>query len=138
LAEVERAVNATLQNPPDQRSEKARRVLVVDDNHDSAESLAMLLRLLGHEVNTAHDGPSALSSASRHRPEIVLLDIGLPGMNGYDVAKEIRASPDLNAIRLVAITGYGQEGDRRRALDAGFDEHVVKPVEVDKLTELMA
>ena len=131
-------MNATLQNPPDQRSEKARRVLVVDDNHDSAESLAMLLRLLGHEVNTAHDGPSALSSASRHRPEIVLLDIGLPGMNGYDVAKEIRASPDLNAIRLVAITGYGQEGDRRRALDAGFDEHVVKPVEVDKLTELMA
>jgi len=111
---------------------------VVDDNQDSAESLAMLLRLLGHEVSTAHDGPSALSSANRHRPEIVLMDIGSPGMNGYDVAREIRASPDLNAMRLIAITGYGQDGDRRRALDAGFDDHVVKPVQLDTLTELMA
>jgi PAS domain S-box-containing protein len=137
LAEAEPAVNTTKQDLPDQKSGKARRVLVVDDNHDSAESLAMLLRLLGHEVNTAHDGPSALSSAMRHRPEIVLMDIGLPGMSGYDVAREIRASPDLNAIRLIAITGYGQEGDRRQALDAGFDDHCVKPVEVAKLAELM-
>jgi PAS domain S-box-containing protein len=119
-------------------NESIRRVLVVDDNRDSAESLAMLLRLLGHEVTTALDGPAALSFIDQHRPEILLLDIGLPGMNGYEVAKKIRSSAALDHILLIAMTGYGQEKDRHRAMEAGFDDHVVKPVAVSTLTEIIS
>jgi PAS domain S-box-containing protein len=114
-----------------------RRILVVDDNSDSAESMALLLRASGHEVHTAHDGASALEQAGAHKPEIVLLDIGLPGMSGYTVAKRLRAIPELDAVTLIAMTGYGQEEDRKRSRDAGFDHHLVKPIDLAVLTALL-
>jgi PAS domain S-box-containing protein len=114
-----------------------RRILVVDDNSDSAESMALLLRASGHEVHTAHDGASALEQAHAHKPEIVLLDIGLPGMSGYTVAKRLRDIPELGAATLIAMTGYGQEEDRKRSRDAGFDHHLVKPVDLAVLSALL-
>ena len=104
------------------------RVLVVDDNRDSAESLSLLLEWRGHDVRTAHDGITALQIAETFLPQAILLDIGLPGLNGYKVAERIRANPRLANIKLVALTGWGQEEDRRRSADAGFDHHLVKPV----------
>ena len=116
-----------------------RRVLVVDDNMDSAESLAMLLQIEGHDVWMAHDGPSALAAAREHRPEVVLLDIGLPaGMDGYEVVQRMRPEPGLEGATIVAVTGYGQEEDRRRAADAGFDGHLVKPVDIQQLRRLLS
>jgi signal transduction histidine kinase/integral membrane sensor domain MASE1/CheY-like chemotaxis protein len=118
---------------------QARRVLVVDDNADSAESLAILLQTQGHDVRMAHDGLSALAAAREHRPELVLLDIGLPaGMDGYEVAQRLRPEAGLERAVIVAVTGYGQEEDRRRAADAGFDGHLVKPVDMQKLWRLLA
>jgi CheY-like chemotaxis protein len=113
-----------------------RRILVVDDDVDAAEALGELLRDYGHEVVTAHDGPQALDSARRHRPEIVLLDIGMPEMDGYEVAKRIRGELGLRDALLVALTGHGEDRDRRLARDAGFDQHVTKPVDASKLEEL--
>ena len=115
-----------------------RRVLVVDDNRDAAESLAMLLKLKGHDVRTAHDGPSALDSAAQYHPDVVLLDIGLPGMSGYQVAQLIRGLPGLRNVMLVAVTGYGQDEDRRRAHEAGMDRHLVKPVAPAAVEEVLA
>jgi PAS domain S-box-containing protein len=116
-----------------------RRILVVDDNVDGAVSLARLLELLhGHEVQVAHDGPSALEVADRFRPEVVLLDIGLPGMDGHEVARRLRARPEFGRTPLVALTGWGQESDRRRSREAGFDHHLVKPVDLDALSGLLA
>jgi PAS domain S-box-containing protein len=115
-----------------------RRVLVVDDNRDSAESMAMLLRATGHDVETAYDGPTALEAALRDRPEYVLLDIGLPGMSGYAVAERLRAAPALRRMILIAMTGYGQEEDRRRSREAGFDHHLVKPVDFDVLASILS
>ena len=114
------------------------RVLLVEDNLDAAESLGELLRIWGHEVAMAHDGAAALGAVLEIRPEVVLLDIGLPGMDGYEVASRLRATPGLAGLRLVAITGYGQESDRRRARLAGFDHHLVKPVDLDRLRALLA
>ena len=116
----------------------ARRILVVDDNVDGAESLAMLLKLSGHEVITVHNGPAALEAARAVQPEIVLLDIGLPGMNGYEVARRLRQQPEMEKVLLVAVTGYGQEEDRRRSKNAGFDRHLVKPLTLDDLDKLLA
>jgi PAS domain S-box-containing protein len=113
------------------------RVLVVDDNRDSAETMALLLRLWGHEAQPAESGPAALSLAENFRPHAVLLDIGLPGMDGYAVAQRLRALPGLDRPLLVAMTGYGQEHDRRRSREAGFDHHLVKPVEPDILRRLL-
>jgi signal transduction histidine kinase/DNA-binding response OmpR family regulator len=115
-----------------------RRVLVVDDNDDAARSLARLLRLTGHEVTTAPDGASALAALPAFGPEIVLLDIGLPGMDGYEVAREMRRHPGGEKLALVALTGYGQDEDRRRSQEAGFNEHLVKPVDPDVLQSLLA
>ena len=114
-----------------------RRVLVVDDNRDSADSMAILLRAMGHEVEKAYDGPAALELAARQRPEVVLLDIGLPGMDGYEVARALRSAPGGADLTLIAVTGYGQEEDRVRSLEAGFDRHLVKPVEPKELEEEM-
>src|SRR6185436_17409260 len=97
------------------------RVLVVDDNVDTAGSLAMLLEATGHEVWKAHDGPAALDAALRYRPNVILLDLGLPGLNGYEVAKRLRQQLVFQNVVLVAMTGYGQETDRQRSLDAGFN-----------------
>jgi two-component system CheB/CheR fusion protein len=115
-----------------------QRVLVVDDNVDAAESMAMLVRLWGHEVRLAHTGPEALDVAGAYQPEIVVLDIGLPGMNGYEVARQLRQQPRFQQTLLVALTGYGQEDDRRRSTEAGFNHHLTKPVEPDTLAELLA
>jgi len=109
------------------------RLLVVDDNDDAAQSLALALRLEGHEVETATDGDAALRLLDRFRPAAAILDIGLPTMNGYELARALRDDPRTRAIVLIALTGYGRDPDRRRALDAGFDEHLVKPVEFGKL-----
>jgi CheY-like chemotaxis protein len=115
-----------------------RRILVVDDNVDAAESLALLLRLEGHDVRVAHDGPTALAAVEDEPPALVFLDIGMPVMNGYDVARRLRQRPGLGNLLLVAMTGWGQEEDRRRSLEAGFDHHLVKPVEPDALHRLLA
>jgi signal transduction histidine kinase len=118
-----------------ERAAVARRMLVVDDNPDSAESLSMLLQVSGHETATAHDGLEALAEAERFRPEVVLLDIGLPLLNGYDAARRIREQPWGKDMVLVALTGWGQEEDRRKSKEAGFDLHLVKPVDLDLLME---
>lgn len=110
------------------------RVLVVDDNVDAARSLArVLVRLYGQVVEVAHDGPSALAKAPAFRPEVILLDIGMPGMDGYEVARRLRSRPEFAQTRLVALTGWGQEADRQRSKDAGFDAHLVKPVDPEDL-----
>ena len=111
--------------PPGHR----RRVLIVDDNVDTANSMALLLNASGHEVRTAHDGPTALDAAVDYRPDVVILDIGLPGLNGYEVARRMRHQAALADAVLIAITGYGQETDRQTALAAGFNHHLVKPVD---------
>jgi len=114
-----------------------RRILVADDNSDALESLATLLELSGHEVFSAANGALALESAERHLPEVALLDIGMPKLDGYEVARRIRAQPWGRRITLVALTGWGQESDRRRSGEAGFDSHLVKPLDLDKLTALL-
>jgi CheY-like chemotaxis protein len=113
------------------------RVLVVDDSVDSAETLAELLRLWGHDVCTAHDGAEALAAAREKRPEVVLLDIGLPGMDGYAVAEQLRAE-GLSGRLLVAITGFSESEDRARMKEAGFDRHLVKPVDPASLQGLFS
>ena len=115
-----------------------RRILVADDNRDAAESLAMLLRLSKNEVRIAYDGLTALEIANVFHPDVVLLDLGMPGMSGYDVARRIRRTPDLNGVLLVAQTGWGQDGDRRLSSEAGFDAHLVKPVDFDAVQQLIA
>jgi signal transduction histidine kinase len=114
------------------------RVLVADDNLDAAQSLGMYLRMTGCEVAVANDGESALELAARFRPEVALLDIAMPGLNGFDLARRIRAEPWGRAVTLVAVTGWGQEHDRRRSADAGFDHHLVKPVTPDVIHGLLA
>ena len=114
------------------------RILVVDDNKDSADSLGMLLRLKGNEIRTAYDGLEAVEVAETFHPELVLLDIGLPKLNGYEVARRIRQQPWGRDVILVALTGWGQDEDRRRSQEAGFNFHIVKPVELAALEELLA
>ena len=114
-----------------------RRVLIVDDNRDLAESAAVLLRASGHDVRTAYDGVSAVATATEYRPDVVLLDIGLPGISGYEVARQLRASESQRAMLLVAVTGYGQDTDRQRAREAGFDHHIVKPLEPATLEKIV-
>jgi PAS domain S-box-containing protein len=116
---------------------EALRVLVVDDNQDITQSLAMLLALMGHDVETATDGAHALDAAKSFNPDVVLLDIGLPKMNGYDVARGLRAMPAMRDCLIVACTGYGSAEDRQKALAAGFDRHAVKPVTADTLTTIL-
>jgi CheY-like chemotaxis protein len=124
--------------PPPART-TARRVLVVDDNVDGAESLALLLSLDGHDVRMAHDGRSALAAAEEYRPDVVLLDIGLPdGLDGYEVARRLRSELGLASTLLLALTGFGQAEDRRRSRDAGFDDHLVKPVDPARLKDLLS
>lgn len=125
----------SLDAPP---AQSARRILVVDDNRDAASTLEMLLEIWGHDVRVVHSGPAALAEAVAYRPEVVLLDIGLPGMDGYEVAQRLRELDGLEKVALVAITGYGQEDDRRRSREAGFDQHLVKPVDPVQLQQVLA
>lgn len=115
-----------------------RRVLVVDDNQDAADSLSLLLKLLGAEVQVAYSGPDALERLPEWRPSIMLLDIGMPGMDGHEVARRIRARPDFEHVKIVALTGWGQEEDLRRSRAAGFDHHLTKPADMDSLKRLLA
>jgi signal transduction histidine kinase len=129
------------QGPPEDagaRPSASRRVLVVDDNRDSADSLAMLLKLHGNDVRTAYDGPSALEAVPAYRPDLIFLDIGLPRMNGYEVGRRVRGLPQFKDVPLIALTGYGSEGDRRRSEENGFDFHLVKPVDLVALQDLLA
>lgn len=119
-------------------SESRLRVLVVEDNEDVARSLAMLLELWGHNAEVVHRPEAALDAAHAHPPAVVLLDIGLPGMDGYQLAKKLRLQQGCEKVVLVAMTGYGQDEDRRRAEEAGFDHHLVKPVDPDVLQQLLA
>jgi CheY-like chemotaxis protein len=114
-----------------------RRILVVDDNQDGAEMLGSLLALDGHTVETVNSGPEALARLGEFRPDVVLLDIGLPGLDGYEVARRIRADTQWSGVQLVAMTGYGQEGDRDRSRAAGFAAHLVKPVEYPALRRVI-
>ena len=115
-----------------------RRILLVDDNRDSADSLAMLLKVMGHEVRIAHDGLEAVEGAATFQPHVILLDIGLPRLNGYEAARRIREQQRHKDLTLVALTGFGQDEDRRRAEEAGFDAHMVKPVDFAALAKLLA
>jgi CheY-like chemotaxis protein len=118
-------------------AETGRAVLVVDDNRDAAELLADSLRRFGHVVHVATDGPSALELVREFTPEIALLDLGLPVMDGFELAERLRHVPGLKTMGLVAITGYGQEVDRRRSEDAGFHAHLVKPVDIHALNDVI-
>ena len=113
----------------------AARILVVDDNDDAAEALAFMLRMEGHVARVARDGATALRLLAEFVPEAAVLDIGLPTMSGYELAAALRADSRTRSIVLVALTGYGRESDRRRALDAGFDEHLIKPVDAERLLQ---
>lgn len=128
------------QHGPDVASEvqPQRRVLIVDDNRDSADSLAMLMQITGNKTYMAHDGVEAVEAIEKYRPEVVLLDIGLPGMDGHEVCRRVREQPWGKDIVVIALTGWGQEDDRRKSEEAGFDGHLVKPVDYDKLLELLA
>ncbi len=114
------------------------RLLIVDDNQDAANSLAILLRLQGHEVRVAHSGMAALEITKGYAPDLVFLDIGMPGMDGYEVARRLRQQPGLEKVVLTALTGWGQQEDRRRSAEAGFDHHLVKPPEPRVLEKLLA
>jgi CheY-like chemotaxis protein len=114
---------------------RRRRVLIVEDHDDARESLRLMLELAGHDVETAGDGPSGLETLLSYRPDVALIDVGLPGIDGYDVAR--RARPLVPETFLVALTGYGQADDQRKARDAGFDVHITKPVDPDRLERLL-
>jgi CheY-like chemotaxis protein len=114
------------------------RILVVDDSRDSADSLGVLLELLGAEVRTVNDGPAALEALRTFRPSVALLDIGLPGMDGYELARRTRQLAEGRDVLLIALTGWGQEEDRRRSREAGIDHHLVKPVDLTALEQLLA
>ncbi|MEM5431815.1 hybrid sensor histidine kinase/response regulator [Cupriavidus oxalaticus] len=115
----------------------SRRVMVVDDNADALEAMTMTLQTMGHTVVTAPDGPTAVALATAARPEVVLLDLGMPAMDGFETARRLRALPEMRGATLVALTGFGQPEDRRRAMEAGFDQHLVKPADLDALTHLL-
>ncbi len=114
------------------------RVLIVEDNAELAEGLAMVLAAQGHDVDVAHEGLRGVETARSRTPDVVLLDIGLPGMSGYEVAERLRAEPGLEGVILVALTGYDEDTERQRSRAAGFDHHLVKPIAMDAVTELVA
>ena len=137
--ELSRVVESTqvVVNAPT-KNQSPLRILVVDDNVDTVLSFSMLLKESGHEVRTAHDGPTAVQIATEYIPDVVLLDIGLPGLNGYEVAKQIRKQPTLKNVVLVALTGYGQESDRQASIEAGFDHHLIKPARLEQVRKILA
>ena len=113
------------------------KVLVVDDNHDAATSLSMLVSLLGHDVRTAFDGVEALDVANEFHPDLVLLDLGMPRMDGYEACRRLRAQPWCARTRVVAVTGWGRDDDRQKTRMAGFDQHLIKPVAPDVITGIL-
>ena len=123
---------------PPTRGKRGSRILVVDDNVDTARGMARLMKLLGNEVETAHEGLEALAKTREFRPEFVLLDVGLPGMDGYEVAARLRAASGRPEPVIIGISGYGQDEDRRRSKAAGFDHYLVKPIDHDALISLLS
>jgi CheY-like chemotaxis protein/anti-sigma regulatory factor (Ser/Thr protein kinase) len=134
LAAPQRTLAATIDTP----SRNARRILVVEDNDDAREAVRLLLETAGHEVHEANDGRAGLQAALETTPDVAIVDLGLPGIDGFELAKRLRASPAGSRIRLVALTGYGQPEDRVRAAEAGFDAHLVKPVDEQRLLAALA
>ena len=112
-------------------------MLVVDDNRDAADSLALLLRAMGHSVRVAYEGAGALEAARQMRPQVVFLDVVMPGMDGYEVARALRLEPHLRDVLIVGLTGFGQDEDRERSRQAGIDQHVVKPIDPQFLQSLL-
>jgi CheY-like chemotaxis protein len=136
--ETAKAEEAAAVVAPRAGNDVRRRILVVDDNIDSAESMVMMLELAGHDVAMAHDGEQAVALAKEFQPEIAFLDLGMPVLNGYEAARSIREQPWGRQMMLVALTGWGQQDDRRRTREAGFDAHIVKPIDFDSLEKLLA
>ena len=124
-------------SPSSRPAPPARRVLVVDDNRDGAESLAMMLELAGHEVALAYDGLEAIERAAQFRPEVILMDVGMPRLNGLDATRRIRQEPWGKASTIIALTGWGQECDREQSREAGCNGHLVKPVALDELHRML-
>jgi len=137
-AAAPKEVTDAVQALPQHKPAHGRRILVVDDNVDGATMLGMMLSFYGHDTRSAFSGPEALEVAAGFNPEVIFLDIGLPGMDGYEVARRIRADPQRKYVVLVAVTGWGSEADRLRSKNAGFDEHLTKPVEPRALEEVLA
>jgi CheY-like chemotaxis protein len=137
LAEAPASVDVGVQNGQLGSRPASRRILVVDDNLDALASLSRLVSLMGNEVRRAHDGQEALEVARAFHPDIVLMDLGMPRLNGYDAARQMREEPWARNVSLVATTGWGQEEDRRRSAAAGFDRHLVKPISVDALRDVL-
>jgi CheY-like chemotaxis protein len=119
-------------------AERNRVILIADDNRDGADTLARMLRIMGHETHTVYDGQQAVQTAESLRPEVILLDIGMPKMNGHDAARHIRQQPWGKDVLLIALTGWGREEDRRRTQEVGFDHHLVKPVDAKALLALLS
>ena len=117
---------------------RRRRIVIADDNEDSAQSFAMLLSFSGHEVRIALDGEAALDALRDFRPDVAFLDIGMPRLSGYEVAEAVRAEPWGNEIKLIAVTGWGQPDDKLRAHSAGFDQHLIKPIDPAEVDRLLA
>ena len=135
-----RSTELTKESDHDQIQQAAQtgyRLLVVDDNKDAALTLAMLLRMRGHDVRVVHDGQSALDTAAAYRPHMVFLDIGMPGMDGHEVARRMRQQPGLESVVLAALTGWSQQADRHRSKEAGIDHHLVKPVDSLALDDVL-
>ena len=139
IGEIEKNPSAGIvERTPKQKFTRRRQVLVVDDNKHAADTLAMLLERAGHDVRLAHDGPKALEATATFRPDVLLLHIGFPGFDGYEVARRLRAEPESRSILLVAVSGFGQEEDRERCRQVGIDKHLTKPVDYDTLETLMS
>jgi len=138
VAKIQRSEDNARPVPQSKVDPAVCRILVVDDNKDSAESLGMMLNFLGADVQVVYDGKTALESINTLRPTIIFMDLGMPGMDGCEVARDIRKRPENNEIRLIALTGWGQEEDRRRSRAAGFDQHLVKPIDFDALQAVLA
>jgi len=132
-ADNQRSEPAARPGSDHRRTANPKKILVVDDNREAADSMVWLVSTTGHDVRVAYDGHQALSVAATFVPDILLLDLGMPGLNGFEVAKQIRLQPWGESMTLIAVTGWGQERDRRRAAEAGFDAHLVKPVKTSEL-----
>ena len=137
LPALSETTHSVVPEPIARQQPPGRRILIVDDNRDSADSLAMLLEIAGPETFMAHDGLEAIEAVEKHRPEVVLLDIGLPKLSGHDVCRRVRSESWGKDIVVIALTGWGQDEDRRKSEEAGFNGHLVKPVNYDELLELL-
>ncbi len=137
ILETPAGISATSSDSGPPITERQARILIADDNRDAADSLGMLLELAGHDVKVAHSGAAALAAGETYRPDVVILDIGMPDMSGYDVARAARRESWGRSVHLIALTGWGQASDKERAMAAGFDRHLVKPIDADILSALL-